>query len=202
MADAMPIRVLAERSGATIATIKFYLREGLMPRGTVTSATHAVYGEAHVRRLALIRTLTTVGGLSLREVGSVLAAIDAGVATPVTALGAVGRRDGARDPVTDQARSEVDRFVDTDLGWRVQPDAPARDDLAHALLALRRSGREVGVEIFRPYARAAGWLVTEELEAPDDPMRAEGLEQGVVAMVVADAASSALRRMAREHRDG
>ena len=168
MEDALPIRELAARSGVPVATIKFYLRDGLLPRGAAISATHALYGERHVRRLGTIRTLSTIGGLRLREVAAVVAAIDGGATSAVAALAAAGRGDEAHDEDAEAAH-EVDRFVDEELGWRVAPDAPARRDLALALSALRRSGRADDVAVFRPYARAAGWLVTEELEADESP---------------------------------
>jgi DNA-binding transcriptional MerR regulator len=56
---------LAARSGLSVATIKFYLREGLLPPGEATGATRSRYDESHVRRLRLIRALTEVAGLRL-----------------------------------------------------------------------------------------------------------------------------------------
>ena len=37
--------------------MKFYLREGLLPAGTATSATQATYDAGHLRRLRLVRAL-------------------------------------------------------------------------------------------------------------------------------------------------
>lgn len=51
----MKVSELAAQSGVALATIKYYLREGLLMPGEPTSATGARYGEQHVRRLALIR---------------------------------------------------------------------------------------------------------------------------------------------------
>ncbi|GMA88788.1 hypothetical protein GCM10025868_40380 [Angustibacter aerolatus] len=45
-----------------VATVKYYLREGLLPPGTPTSRTQAQYDEEHVRRLRLVRALLDVGG--------------------------------------------------------------------------------------------------------------------------------------------
>ncbi|RAC11977.1 MerR family transcriptional regulator, partial [Burkholderia multivorans] len=53
----MRISELSRRSDVPVATIKYYLREGLLPAGERTSATQAVYTDAHVNRLALIRAL-------------------------------------------------------------------------------------------------------------------------------------------------
>ena len=54
---------LATRSGLSVPTIKYYLREGLLPAGVATGATRAVYDETHVHRLRLIRALTDVAGI-------------------------------------------------------------------------------------------------------------------------------------------
>ncbi len=51
----MRISELVARSGVPLATVKYYLREGLLMPGETTSATQARYDEQHVRRLALVR---------------------------------------------------------------------------------------------------------------------------------------------------
>ena len=64
---------LSERSGVPVPTIKFYLREGLLPRGEARGATRAAYDVDHVRRLRLIRALVDGAGFGLdrvREVSS------------------------------------------------------------------------------------------------------------------------------------
>lgn len=45
------ISELSRASGVSTATIKYYLREKLLPEGRLTSATQAQYGQAHVDRL-------------------------------------------------------------------------------------------------------------------------------------------------------
>ena len=42
------IAELSSRSGTSIPSIKFYLREGLLPSGEATGATRARYDESHV----------------------------------------------------------------------------------------------------------------------------------------------------------
>ena len=49
----MRISELAAVTGVTIPTIKFYLREGLLPSGVARAANQADYDETHVRRLRL-----------------------------------------------------------------------------------------------------------------------------------------------------
>ena len=72
----MRVSELVERSGVPLATVKYYIREGLLPAGHVTSTTRASYGEAHLQRLRLIKALTGVAGLPLGRVRDVLDAVD------------------------------------------------------------------------------------------------------------------------------
>ncbi len=64
----MRMAALSEASGVPVPTIKFYLREGLLPPGHRTSPNQSQYDDEHVRRLALIRSLTEIGGYSLATV--------------------------------------------------------------------------------------------------------------------------------------
>jgi DNA-binding transcriptional MerR regulator len=72
----MRISELASQTGVPIATIKFYLREKLMPEGIRTSATQAQYDESHVARLRLIRALLGPAGLSVAAAQQVILAIE------------------------------------------------------------------------------------------------------------------------------
>ncbi|CAA9274079.1 MAG: Regulatory protein MerR, partial [uncultured Actinomycetospora sp.] len=72
----MRVAELSRRTGVSVASIKYYLREGLLPPGERTSPNQASYGDDHVRRLRLVRALIDVGGLSVVGTRDVLAAID------------------------------------------------------------------------------------------------------------------------------
>ena len=72
----MRISELSDVTEVPVPTIKFYLREGLLPRGRSIATNLADYDESHVRRLRLIRALTEVGGLPLTMVRTVLGAVD------------------------------------------------------------------------------------------------------------------------------
>jgi DNA-binding transcriptional MerR regulator len=201
------IAELSRVSDLPVATIKFYLREGLLHPGERTAANQAVYSDAHLRRLRLIRILIEVGGLSLQEVKAVSRAIDDNRLARHEMLGVAHHALGpavADDPAPDAAaaREEVDRFVNEDLGWQVSAGAPSRRALARALVTLRRTGRDVDASVFRPYARAADWLASEEGEAIQRRAtdRRDLVEQTVVGTVVFEFAMIALRRLAQEHR--
>src|SRR5919204_6297357 len=83
----MRIAELSRRSGVPIATIKYYLREGLLAPGERTSPNQARYHDAHLQRLRLIRALVDVGHLSIAATREVLDSIDAPGATLHERLG-------------------------------------------------------------------------------------------------------------------
>ncbi|WP_331716966.1 MerR family transcriptional regulator [Streptomyces sp. 2323.1] len=78
----MRLSKLCERSGVSTATIKYYLREGLLPPGERVSATKARYDAGHLQRLCLIRALVKVGGMPVSRVREVLASMDDGTIAP------------------------------------------------------------------------------------------------------------------------
>src|SRR5688500_16375401 len=112
---AVKISELSRASGLAVATVKYYLREGLLPTGTPTAPNQAEYGDMHVGRLRLIRTLRVVGGLELERIRRVVAAIE-DQDLPRHALSGVAQRalESARPSAditddTGQARAEVHR---------------------------------------------------------------------------------------------
>ncbi len=196
---------LSEASGVAVPTIKFYLREGLLPAGVRTAANQARYDDGHLRRLRLIRALVEIGDISLATVAAVLAAVDDERRSTHEVLGMVHHALAMRGPVTDPATdiedtmAEVDAFVEA-FAWHVDPSAPARRELARVLVTLRRLGWKVDASVFDRYARAADQLAAWEIQqTPPDASRAQTVEGVVVGTVVFEAALLALRRLAEEH---
>jgi DNA-binding transcriptional MerR regulator len=70
---------LAERVGVNTKTIRYYESIGLLPQPPRTDAGYRVYGAEDEARLVFIRTAQHLG-LSLEEIGEVLALRDAGSA--------------------------------------------------------------------------------------------------------------------------
>lgn len=201
----MKVSELSARSGRSVATIKYYLREGLLPAGRRTAANQADYGEEHLHRLRLISTLIDVGGLPIANVRSVLEAVDNYDMSMHEVLGvthyglALTRSDVATSAPGAEAEAEIDCFLDS-LGWEVKTDAPAKRELAGALASLRQLGWEVQAEVFSRYARAADELAAWELaQTPATGPRSRTVEATVVGTVVFEAALVALRRLAEEH---
>lgn len=198
---------LAGRSGVPVATIKYYLREGLLPAGTATGATQAVYDDAHLERLRLIRVLRDIGQVPVAAVGAVLAAVDDPTAPLPDVIALAHHALGPPPPAEPgaehvAARAEVAAFV-AGRGWLVEDEAPAIDAVAAALVALRRVTGPCTVEVFTPYADAADGLAAFEL-AWIDATQGVGSTVGqiVVGTVVYEQALVALRRLAEEHHSG
>jgi DNA-binding transcriptional MerR regulator len=201
----MRLSELSRVSGVSAATIKFYLREGLLPPGGSTGSPRlADYGERHVHRLRLIRTLTEVGKLPLSTVRAVVTAVDDPGLGMHDVLGAahaaLAVKGTTRSTAVRAARSEVDEYL-AGLGWQVPAvQAPALDALAAALVALRQLGWHCEAEVFTPYAQLADSLAERELGTiPTDAPRDETVEAVVVGTVVFETALVALRRLAQAH---
>ncbi len=197
----MRISELSRASGVSVATIKYYLREGLLPPGEATAPNQAEYSDEHLQRLRFIRVLRQVGDLSIESIRSVVDAVGDHNRSLHEVLGVAHYALSPASP-TDQERpevKEVDAFL-RQLGWQVSPAAPDRWALAETLAALRRLGRDVDVTTFLPHAQAADQLAAVEVASLDPSAgRAQAVEQAVIGTVVYEAALIALRRLAHEH---
>jgi DNA-binding transcriptional MerR regulator len=201
----MKMRELSAVSGLPVATIKFYVREGLLHAGRATSATQAEYDESHIERLRLIRVLREVGEMPLARIDAVVQAIE-DERTPLADLiaeahHALGPEAPEPSPELADARESVLDLVER-RGWLILSDAPAIDALAAALVAVREMWNEpaCGADIFDDYAEAAERIAEHEL-ATVDPSRGRGdtVRQVITGTVVFERALVALRRLAQEH---
>ena len=201
----MKISELSRRTGVPVATIKYYLRENLLPGGMPVGRLQAEYGDAHVHRLRLIRTLREVGALGIARIRRVIEAIDDEELSRHDLFGVAQRAleaaSAPSDPSEERRRAlrDVDQLLDQ-LGWQVRPDARGRRDLAEALAALRGLGREYGADVFRPYADVADRMAAWEVAAipPSDPPSI-AVERMVVGSILFGSVFDALRRLAHEH---
>lgn len=217
----MRIGELSRRSGVSIATIKYYLREGLLPGGVATGPNQARYDESHLYRLRLIRALVDVGGLSIAATGQVLAALDDTTLAGHELLGVAHRavapaaRTGRDRPEWSTARAEAAAFV-ARRGWRVSDCAPALDQLADVLAVIH------GLELDELATGLDGYADAAELAARHDlaavaarahragpgtdgtdgagaaDRRALLLEAVVAGTVLGETLLAALRRLAQE----
>lgn len=196
----MRVSELSAATGVPVATIKYYLREGLVPPGESTAPNQARYEDRHVSRVRLIRALRDVAGLSIEQIGHVLETVDDPARNLHDVLGA---SQAAFAPDTGPAEAEALHEIDdllTGLGWTIRPTAPDRTTLANALTTLRQLGHDVNAEVFLPYAEAVEPIAAREVAGLADlPSREDAVEYAVVGSVVFDAVLSAVRRLAHEH---
>ena len=130
----MRIAALSSATGVSVATLKYYLREGLVPPGRATAVNQADYDDSHVRRVRLVRALLELGHLSIADVAAVVAAVDDDD-VPIHDAFALAQDAMARpatpaiapdDPRLAAARAMVDAFV-THHQLRIRPEAAVRD---------------------------------------------------------------------------
>jgi len=71
--DLLKISELAHRTGVSVGTIRFYIREGLLPRPTMkTSRNMAYYDESFVARIRLVRRLQEERRLPLSMIRAIV----------------------------------------------------------------------------------------------------------------------------------
>ncbi|MFK4147120.1 MerR family transcriptional regulator [Streptomyces sp. NPDC004065] len=204
----MRLAELSERSGVSTATIKYYLREGLLAPGRQVNATTAEYDEEHLRRLRLVRALIQVGRLPVATVREVLGHVDDDslgrtirMGAALWALPQVPEPD-AEDEHVRAARHEVDALLET-LGWSnaqaLVTISPAYRSLVVAVAAFLRLGHGWGAERMAPYARLMHRAAVLDLDFVETrPTEAERVEIAVLGTVLAEPLLLALRRLAQE----
>lgn len=201
----MRIAELSHRSGVSIPTIKYYLREGLLAPGERIGRNQAAYGEEHLHRLRLIRALREVGGLSVAAAGQVLATL---ADPPPTLHELMGQAHQAviptvahdhHDPDWRAAREQARDWLQQ-LGWQIDLDGPAIDELADVFIALRRLGQERVLTCLPTYAAGALTVAQAEVStalAAGDP--AQVMATVVTGTVLGERLLAAVRLLAHEH---
>lgn len=193
---------LSQRSGLTVATIKFYLRDGLLPPGEATGATRADYDELHVRRLRLIRALVDVAGLRLEEVRDILAAVDDDSIPLHEALGSAHTRlsaNAASAPPSGESLQRVEALLKR-IRWQVSPGSAHREALARALDALASLDHPVGDDLLDEYASAVTAIARREVaDVAAERERVTATQRAVVGTLLLEPVLLMIRRMAQEN---
>jgi DNA-binding transcriptional MerR regulator len=199
----MRMAELSAESGVPVATVKYYLREGLLPPGARTSPNQARYSAAHVQRLRLIKALTEVGGLSLASVGAVLRAIDEHE-TPHQTMGVVQQElTGPAPKVSDEAAEWATGLL-KDLagrhGWKWHE--PGNNEVANLVAALataKELGHERLAERLDEYVRLALRVAEVDVEVVVGLTSVDKIiEVGLIATVLGDRIFAGLRHLAQE----
>lgn len=193
----MRISELARRCDVPVATIKFYLREGLLPDGERTSATQAQYGEDHVNRLKLIRALIGAGGLSIAHTRNVINAIEH---PPPLIHELLGVAAEAVSPPAEPGRdvSRVQQLVSR-WGWQLdEKDCQTHSALSDALDALDAAGFELPENALDLYAQHMHDIAEMEIDNVPKGSSAAAVSYVVLGTVLVEPVLLALRRMAQQ----
>ena len=189
----MRISDLSRESGVPVATVKFYLREGLLPAGRRTSATQAVYGGEHLARLRLVRALTETAGLSLARTRAVLDGLDS-----PTLFEAVGHAHGTLSGEVGDTDTAAAHELVEGLGWTVHDGSPALAALTRALASLEDVGVAMPPEHLAEYARAAEQVAAADVAAVPTGSTTDAVTTVVLGTVLREPVLLALRRLAQE----
>jgi DNA-binding transcriptional MerR regulator len=200
----MRMAELSRRTGVPVPTIKYYLREGLLPPGERTSPNQALYDEPHVRRLKMVRALVEVGGLSIAAVRDVLAAVDSPDLSPFKVLGEVQDRLGPAHPESEdehwQAAHELVEELLSRHGWHADAHSPPGRALIAAVASLAELGRGDLVGLVEVYAEAIGKVAEADVQYVTRERGIDDLVEGaVIGTVIGEAMITALRRLAHQH---
>ena len=203
----MKVAELSRRADVPIPTIKFYIREGMLPRGDRTGRNQATYSQAHLERLTLIGTLQQAG-LSLAAIKQALQAMDTtdgdrpdfmAIAVGALALPSTGAVDAATASQADALlRAMVQR-----RGWEVDPNLPAWEATVRACASILSAWPgALTQDSLEHYA-----AVTEEVAAFELPETwnptvspAEALKYVVLGTVLFEPLILGLRRLAHVNR--
>ncbi|MFZ4811264.1 MAG: MerR family transcriptional regulator [Ilumatobacteraceae bacterium] len=203
----MRVSGLSTATGVSVATLKYYLREGLLHGGAATAVNQAQYEESHVRRVKLIRALIVLGRLSIAEVREVLVAVDDESQSLHDAFGAAQDAmapDASSDSEwLDAALASVDAFLARNDLY-VRPESPLRTTLAETLVWLTEfgwglPGIVVDAAVFDSLVPGLKEQAEFEISSvPPDADRTAQVEFTVVGTMVFEVAAAAIRRMALE----
>ncbi|MEU1302025.1 MerR family transcriptional regulator [Streptomyces shenzhenensis] len=204
----MRLAELSARSGVSTATIKYYLREGLLPPGRQVNTTTADYDEEHLRRLRLVRAMIHVGRLPVATVREVLGHIDDDSLGRTIRLGAAlwalpqAAEPDEEDEYVRAARTEVDRLLAA-LGWTnaqaLTTISPSYRSLVLAVAAFRRLGYGWGAELLAPYAQLMHRAAVLDLDFMEThPSETEQVETAVLETILNEPVLQALHRLAQE----
>lgn len=158
----MRISELSTTAGISTATIKYYLREGMLPAGQSVGPRDAVYGPPHVERLGLIRNLREIADLPVATIKRLLNAAD-DPDVPIPQL--LAQAHAAVLPTceaTDDERQLAQQLY-AGLDWNVPARSPVFAMTARLLGILHRSGAATDAPSLQPWAEAADQVARTEM---------------------------------------
>ncbi|AXR74601.1 MerR family transcriptional regulator [Auritidibacter sp. NML130574] len=164
----MKLSALAKATGTSIASIKYYLRVGLISPGAKRNQTTAVYDDTHVERLELIGALRQLVGLSIEQIGILTAVIDdpdasilevmqtaqiLGGGMPLPATEPATKSATGPDPHPTVAEERISALIAAQ-GW---PDTQSAARTAAISVVAEMQG--LGLEVSEEYLKTVGAAV-------------------------------------------
>lgn len=198
----MKISETSAQAGVTSTTLKYYIRERLVPEGERVGTNKTEYTDAHVQRTKLARALIETGGLSVAAARQVLAALDSHENSLAYVFETAQRAltaGGTGTPASAHSRDRVSDLIATQ-SWAVTTDNPGYSLAAGALDGLGAIGFTPSAEYLAGYADAAAAVARADLAAlrsREDPTQIAELM--VVGTVLGDTLFAGLRRLAQQH---
>ncbi|MDQ3155367.1 MAG: MerR family transcriptional regulator [Actinomycetota bacterium] len=194
----MKISELAAATGVPLATIKLYQREGLLMPGDPITRTRSDYGQVHVDRVDLIRTLAALPGYNYQLLRELVGLIDDS-GRPVGERVAAAMRllpsgsAGGGNPALARAATES-------LGIPLDEDTAVAPQLGTALAAAEAVGlpcSDERLEFYWGHMRAIAEFELSGLAETRDPNAA--VQYAIVGTAVYEHLILALRRLAHQH---
>jgi DNA-binding transcriptional MerR regulator len=204
----MKVSELSRRAAVPLPTIKFYIREGLLPAGERTAKNQADYSEEHLERLSLIRALKDDAGLSIATIARMLKAADSATTNLVgAAIDAIERPVGPElDETSREFTSARQALLELgkERGWDCSDSdwGGALRDATRAVVTIQRAFPVNIAPLLRMYAEIVEQFA--RLEIPDDwsPLqpRMATLRYAVLGTLLFEPLILGLRRMAHAAR--
>jgi DNA-binding transcriptional MerR regulator len=178
----MQLKDLSEVSGVPAASVKFYLRERLLPAGEAVHATRAEYSLRHVERLGLIQALRRIVGLNIEEIRGLLRMADEG-APRLALLAAIQRVVLKLDTASTGSGETGTQASDAVVHLRNWPDYPsdARNALDAHLELMHNLGIQVTDEVLDTYSKAMDDVARFDIAATTSP---ESVDELILAAAI------------------
>lgn len=194
----MRISELSAASGIPTATIKYYLRERLIPAGHATAQTRAEYDERHLGALGLVRALLATG-LGINEVRSIVEAIDQPVTGPQDLFAklreleiVLSKRHGNQQPLRPDTEATISKH-----GWDPHINPAAARELQSALDDARSAGFNVTDSMQQLYAQTMTSIAAAELQQIPGRDGGQAMRHALLGELLMERVLLAMRRLAQ-----
>lgn len=163
----MRLSDLAEATGVSAASIKYYRREGLLPPGRHVTATRQDYGRRHVERLQLIQVLRELLDAPIPRIARLTAILDDPQRPLLDALAEAQTimlgTDSEEAPERERPEHPSLAPLLEQLGWPDVPSSP-RAALDEVLHLIESWGVPTHIDLLSRYAEPIAQIAAVDLE--------------------------------------